>query len=162
MNDRKSPHPVPNIAGSHSLFSCPAFRPVHLLPKDQSFIKEALSIGLLVGITGFTSLYKGIGSVSFSIISGVVSGIFVTYLSYKYLNEKNTVRVPLEDEGFFGPDSLAWKIGSEPSLSIAATGAGILQMLLAPVMKLVRKNNKFFEDPQGRGRRTGLHLGVGD
>lgn len=156
------------------LLECPAINQgerkkifAALLQQKQGQIRNALIFGLFVGICSFAALRNRTGQTSFSIISSVVLGIFAVGLSHRYLNKqaahKNLQKCPiaggmkLNDNGFFGPETLTWKTGMDPSFLIASIGAGLLQMLHPDVVRLIEKNGKFYEDPVARGERTGLH-----
>lgn len=155
-----------------TLFKCPVTgneikEEVISFPNKQNHLRNALIIGLLVGLSSFKRLYRGTDRLSFRIIAGVVSGIFSAYLSYSYLNKKNNhkdlkicpagARLKLSDNGFFGPDSITWKTGSDPSYLIAGVSAGLLQILHPDVVRMIEKSGKFYRNPEGRAERTALH-----
>ena len=59
------------------------------------------------------------------------------------------------DPGWFGPDSVAWRVHSDPSLLIAGIAAFTLQALHPLAMAGVAEHSAFSDDFLGRTRRTG-------
>jgi uncharacterized protein (DUF2236 family) len=63
----------------------------------------------------------------------------------------------MKDDGPFGPDTLTWKTGAEIAIAVAATGAGLLQMLHPDVVRVVNESGKYYENPAKRAERTALY-----
>lgn len=59
------------------------------------------------------------------------------------------------DPGWFGPDSVAWRVHSDHSLLVAGIAAFTLQALHPLAMAGVAEHSAFSEDFMGRTRRTG-------
>ena len=59
------------------------------------------------------------------------------------------------DPGWFGPDSVAWRVHSDPSLLVAGIAAFTLQALHPLAMAGVAEHSAFSEDFLGRTQRTG-------
>lgn len=59
------------------------------------------------------------------------------------------------DPGWFGPDSVAWRVHADPSLLVAGVAAFALQALHPLAMAGVAEHSSFSEDFLGRTRRTG-------
>ena len=59
------------------------------------------------------------------------------------------------DPGWFGPDSVAWRVHSDPSLLVAGIAAFTLQALHPLAMAGVAEHSAFSDDFMGRTRRTG-------
>lgn len=59
------------------------------------------------------------------------------------------------DPGWFGPDSVAWKVHADPSLLVAGIAAFTLQALHPLAMAGVAEHSAFSDDFLGRTRRTG-------
>lgn len=66
---------------------------------------------------------------------------------------------PTEDEigdpGWFGPDSVAWRVHADPAMLIAGIAAFTLQALHPLAMAGVAEHSSFSEDFLGRTQRTG-------
>ncbi|MCB0972510.1 MAG: DUF2236 domain-containing protein [Acidimicrobiales bacterium] len=60
----------------------------------------------------------------------------------------------LGDPGWFGPDSVAWRVHSDPSLLVAGIAAFTLQALHPLAMAGVAEHSAFSDDFLGRTRRT--------
>ena len=61
----------------------------------------------------------------------------------------------LGDPGWFGPDSVAWRVHQDPSLLVAGISAFTLQALHPLAMAGVAEHSAFSDDFLGRTRRTG-------
>lgn len=61
---------------------------------------------------------------------------------------------PPGDPGFFGPDSVVWKVHGHPSGIVGGFSALMLQTLHPLPMAAVMEHSKFQEDPLGRLGRT--------
>ncbi len=59
------------------------------------------------------------------------------------------------DPGWFGPDSVAWRVHTDPSLLVAGIAAFALQALHPLAMAGVAEHSAFSEDFLGRTQRTG-------
>jgi uncharacterized protein (DUF2236 family) len=59
------------------------------------------------------------------------------------------------DPGWFGPDSVAWRVHADPSLLVAGVAAFTLQALHPLAMAGVAEHSAFSDDFLGRTRRTG-------
>ena len=59
------------------------------------------------------------------------------------------------DDGYFGPDSVTWRVASHPALGLAAACAGTIQMLYPQVMHVVDQASTFRQFPELRAQRTG-------
>jgi uncharacterized protein (DUF2236 family) len=59
------------------------------------------------------------------------------------------------DPGWFGPDSVAWRVHQDPSLLVAGIAAFTLQALHPLAMAGVAEHSAFSDDFLGRTRRTG-------
>lgn len=59
------------------------------------------------------------------------------------------------DPGWFGPDSVAWRVHQDPSLLVAGITAFTLQALHPLAMAGVAEHSAFSDDFMGRTRRTG-------
>jgi len=59
------------------------------------------------------------------------------------------------DPGWFGPDSVAWRVHRDPSLLVAGIAAFTLQALHPLAMAGVAEHSSFSDDFMGRTRRTG-------
>ena len=59
------------------------------------------------------------------------------------------------DPGWFGPDSVAWRVHADPSLLVAGIAAFTLQALHPLAMAGVAEHSAFSDDFMGRTRRTG-------
>jgi len=59
------------------------------------------------------------------------------------------------DPGWFGPDSVAWRVHADPSLLVAGIAAFTLQALHPLAMAGVAEHSSFSDDFLGRTRRTG-------
>ncbi len=64
----------------------------------------------------------------------------------------------MTDLGLFGPDSVTWRVNSDPVLSIAGLRALLLQSLHPRAMAGVSQHSDFRADPWGRLFRTGEYI----
>lgn len=62
------------------------------------------------------------------------------------------------DDGLFGPDSVTWRLHSEPSMVLVGILAATTQMLHPRVMRMIDQASSFREHPEARGRQTGLYM----
>jgi uncharacterized protein (DUF2236 family) len=65
-----------------------------------------------------------------------------------------------EAEGLFGPDSVTWRIHSDPSMAVAGFRALLLQATHPLVFAGFEANSSYRVDPWGRLQRTGQWLGT--
>lgn len=65
---------------------------------------------------------------------------------------------PREDDGYFGPDSVSWKIYADPSAKLGGAIALLLQALNPNMMRLFDKATNSHGDAGGRDERTGRYL----
>lgn len=63
-----------------------------------------------------------------------------------------------EDDGYFGPDSVSWKIFSDPATKLGGLAALLLQSLNPNMMRLFDQATESYADPKGREERTGRFL----
>ncbi|MEP6851679.1 MAG: oxygenase MpaB family protein [bacterium] len=61
----------------------------------------------------------------------------------------------LADVGLFGPDSVTWRIHSDPAMALAGFRALLLQAVHPLVMAGFSDNSRYRADPWGRLQRTG-------
>jgi uncharacterized protein (DUF2236 family) len=68
--------------------------------------------------------------------------------------------VPAEDDrvGFFGPDSVTWRVHADPSFSVAGLRALLLQALHPVAMHGVAANSEFRAEPWPRLFRTAAYV----
>jgi len=64
------------------------------------------------------------------------------------------------DPGYFGPDSVTWRVLADPSLAVGGLRTLLLQALHPLAMHGVASNSDFQSDPWGRLLRTGEFLGT--
>ena len=64
------------------------------------------------------------------------------------------------DNGYFGPDSVTWRLHADPLMGIAGLRALLLQALHPTAMAGVAAHSNFRDDPWGRLMRTGEYLGT--
>ncbi len=65
---------------------------------------------------------------------------------------------PRQDDGYFGPDSVSWRLSADPSAQLGEAAAVLLQSLNPGMMRLLSQVSAFNRDPEGRGRRTQSYL----
>lgn len=63
-----------------------------------------------------------------------------------------------DPRGLFAPDSIAWKIHSDPAMAVGGIRALLQQALQPDAMDGVAKNSNFREDAWGRLQRTGDYV----
>lgn len=64
-------------------------------------------------------------------------------------------REPAHDQGYFGPDSVSWRIHRDAAAVLGAGRALLTQALDPHVMDVFMANSDYRDDPWGRLRRTG-------
>ncbi len=62
------------------------------------------------------------------------------------------------DDGLFGPGSVTWQLHSEPSMVLVGILAATTQMLHPRVMRMIDQASTFRDQPESRGRQTGLYM----
>jgi uncharacterized protein (DUF2236 family) len=67
---------------------------------------------------------------------------------------------PPDDAGFFGPDSVTWRIHGDPTMWVGGLRALFLQALHPQVISTVLAHSDFRTDPWGRLRRTAEYVGT--
>lgn len=65
---------------------------------------------------------------------------------------------PRQDDGYFGPDSISWRLYSDPSSKLGGIAALLLQALNPNMMRLFSKVSITGQDPAARGERTGQYI----
>jgi uncharacterized protein (DUF2236 family) len=63
-----------------------------------------------------------------------------------------------QDEGYFGPDSISWRLFSDPSSKLGGVVSILMQALNPHMMRLFDKISVNAADPQGRAERTALYI----
>lgn len=63
-----------------------------------------------------------------------------------------------EDLGYFGPDSVSWRIFSDPSSKLGGVAAILLQSLNPMMMRVFDGTSGYATDMEGRGERTGRYI----
>lgn len=96
------------------------------------------------------------GAVSAPVIAGPVLGAMAVLGP----DPASRTRDPGEpgDPGWFGPDSVAWRVHADPSLLVAGITAFALQALHPLAMAGVAEHSAFSEDFLGRVQRTGAFV----
>ncbi len=61
------------------------------------------------------------------------------------------------DYGFYGPDSVAWKVGREIAVLLGGSRAVLMQLAHPLVAMGVSKHSSYMSDPFGRALRTFMH-----
>lgn len=64
------------------------------------------------------------------------------------------------DLGYFGPDSVTWRLHSEPVSLVGGLRALLLQALHPGAMRLLDAKSNFRDDPWARLERTTMYVGV--
>lgn len=59
-----------------------------------------------------------------------------------------------KDDGYFGPESMTWKVGITPGAAMLGVASATIQMLYPPVMHMIDQASSFREHPELRARRT--------
>jgi len=63
-----------------------------------------------------------------------------------------------QDDGHFGPESVSWRVFSDPSSKLGGVAAILLQALNSDMMRLFEKVSDFAADGPGRAERTGRYI----
>ena len=74
--------------------------------------------------------------------------------------EVMTTPSPRTDGGLFGPDSISWRVNSDPVALVGGLRALLLQTLQPVSMTIFEHHSSFREDFWGRGRRTADYVNV--
>lgn len=72
----------------------------------------------------------------------------------------STMMTSAEQEGFFGPDSVTWRVHADPILWVGGIRALYLQALHPGAMAGVARHSDFRTDPWGRLFRTAEYVGT--
>lgn len=64
------------------------------------------------------------------------------------------------DPGLFGPDSVSWRVHSDPAIGIGGLRAILLQAMHPGAMTAAAKTSDYRRDPWGRLARTAEYIGV--
>lgn len=62
-----------------------------------------------------------------------------------------------QDDGFFGPESVTWRVYASPSSSIGVATAVLLQMIHPRVVRMIDQASNVRQDPAGRAAATGQY-----
>lgn len=62
------------------------------------------------------------------------------------------------DQGYFGPDSVSWKVFADPSSKLGGVAGILLQSLNPMMMRLFSATSDYASDIAGRGERTGRYI----
>jgi len=62
------------------------------------------------------------------------------------------------DDGYFGPDSISWRLFADPSSKLGGVAAVLMQSLNPNMMRLFDKVSHYESDPQGRSERTARYI----
>lgn len=63
-----------------------------------------------------------------------------------------------EDDGYFGPESISWRLFADPSSKLGGVAAILLQALNPGMMRLFDRVSHIDADPQGRAERTARYI----
>lgn len=63
-----------------------------------------------------------------------------------------------EDDGYFGPGSVSWRLFSDPSSKLGGVAALLLQSLNPMMMRVFEGTSGYSADIDGRGERTGRYV----
>ena len=69
-----------------------------------------------------------------------------------------TLDQPRQDEGYFGPDSISWRLFSDPSSKLGGVSAVLMQALNPHMMRLFDGVSVNAADPTGRAERTARYI----
>lgn len=62
------------------------------------------------------------------------------------------------DAGYFGPESISWRLFSDPSSKLGGVAAILLQSLNPMMMRVFEGTSGYATDMEGRGERTGRYI----
>lgn len=62
------------------------------------------------------------------------------------------------DDGLFGPDSVTWRMHTDPTMMLIGTAAALTQMLHPKVMRMIDQASSFRTHPELRAKRTGEYI----
>ena len=65
---------------------------------------------------------------------------------------------PRQDDGYFGPNSVSWRVYADPSAKLGGIAALLLQALNPNMMRLFSEVSVTGQDPAARGERTGQYI----
>ena len=63
-----------------------------------------------------------------------------------------------EDDGYFGPESVSWRLFSDPSAKLGGVAAILMQALNPQMMRLFDAASGYATDMAGRAERTGRYI----
>lgn len=63
-----------------------------------------------------------------------------------------------QDDGYFGPGSVSWRVFSDPSAQLGGVAAILLQSLNPMMMRVFAGTSGYASDVEGRSERTGRYL----
>lgn len=63
-----------------------------------------------------------------------------------------------EDDGYFGPGSISWRLYSDPSSKLGGVAGLLLQSLNPMMMRVFAGTSDYAADVEGRGERTGRYI----
>lgn len=63
-----------------------------------------------------------------------------------------------QDDGYFGPDSISWRLFADPSSKLGGVAAVLLQALNPNMIRLFDAVSNFATDGQGRAERTARYI----
>lgn len=69
-----------------------------------------------------------------------------------------TAAAPTAHDGYFGPDSVSWKLYSDPSSKLGGVAGLLLQSLNPMMMRVFTGTSDYATDVEGRGERTGRYI----
>lgn len=71
--------------------------------------------------------------------------------------DASAVQTPT-DQGYFGPESVSWKVFADPSSKLGGVAGILLQSLNPMMMRLFSATSDYASDIAGRGERTGRYI----
>lgn len=73
-------------------------------------------------------------------------------------NASTTTSATREDDGYYGPDSVSWKLFADPSAKLGGVAAILMQALNPQMMRLFDAASGYATDMAGRAERTGRYI----
>jgi uncharacterized protein (DUF2236 family) len=93
--------------------------------------------------------------------SGIASSVRAVFRSDDDGDPLEPFRQPIGDPGWFGPDSVTWRVHEEfGALFVGGVAALMLQALHPLALAGVEEHSSYREDPRGRLLRTGAFVGA--
>ncbi|MBS1904963.1 MAG: DUF2236 domain-containing protein [Actinobacteria bacterium] len=74
------------------------------------------------------------------------------------LTARSSAGATRADDGYFGPESVSWKVFSDPATKLGGMAALLLQALNPNMMRVFSAATASYDDPAGRSERTGRYL----